>query len=116
MALIAIGGVVGSDEREAAALVDLVDVVYDPRFRGVATAAIGTYGLLVHVCMAGRALFFCFIEYERNMALTAVGGLMLTGKGECCFIMVEGIDRPVKLPAVRRVAEVTAQLEILSMR
>ena len=99
MALVTIGSIMGADKRKSASLVELIDVLHDPRFRGMATAAVGANRLLVHVGMAGGTLLFRFAEHQGEVALAAVGCLMPSRKRECCGIMVEGIDRSVKLPA-----------------
>jgi hypothetical protein len=60
MAAGAVGGIMRSGEGEAAPLVDLRDVVDDPRIRSVAPSAVGADGLVMHIGMTIHAGGLCF--------------------------------------------------------
>jgi hypothetical protein len=72
MAGIAVGGRVGSQQRETIVEVEFHDVVYQPAFRRVAAAAVITYRHSVHIGMAADAVRAGFRKNEGGMARTTV--------------------------------------------
>lgn len=65
------------------------DIVDQPVLGIMASSAIRSDGLAVHVRMAGNTLGAGFGKYERSMAGPAINGLVPTGQREFCFVMVE---------------------------
>lgn len=72
MAGCTVGGVVGTQEWEAAALVKLCNVLHDPGFGGMAPSAVRPNRLVVHIGMAGDAFGFGFREDQGRMARPAI--------------------------------------------
>lgn len=86
---VTVGRGVGADQRKPASLVDLGDVVNHPGIGRMASCAIGSHGLVVHVGMARHTLPACFGKFKGDMAHPAVNSLMLTGQWKCCRVVVE---------------------------
>ena len=60
MAGIAIGGYMCPDQRETTPLMDLCNIIHDPRNRGMASGTLWPHGLIMDVGMTGITLFACF--------------------------------------------------------
>jgi hypothetical protein len=66
--------------------------------------------------MAIIALTLCFPEHQGRMAKPAVCFCMLAGERQFCGTMIKRIYRFIKVPPLGTVADVAAELEILSVR
>ena len=116
MTVCAISSAVRSQQRKPAQLMDFCDICYKPAGCGMAPGTIRSYGALMHISMAINAISLCFTEYEGWMTESAVSLCMLPGEGQLCRIVIKRIDRFIKLPSLRTVADSAAQAEIISMR
>jgi hypothetical protein len=70
----------------------------------------------MHIVMTVHAGCFRFREHKAFMALPAINDLMLPRKGHRGFIMIESIDRLIKLPAISTMTKITAELKIFAVR
>jgi len=104
VAVVTVGRDVRSYKREAAPLVDLGDVVHDPGRGGMASAAIGSHSLVMHVGMACNTFVPGFGKLQRLVARPAWHGLMLScqRKLSCAVVKREGLE--IDLPSLRIMA------------
>ncbi len=115
MTIKAIGGLMGSCERETASPVDIHDIGNHPVDRCMAPGTIGPHGLVVNVGVAIHALFSGFAEVQGLMTLPATDRLMLARKGKLRLAMVEGQGFEVDFPTGRVMAILAGQPELIPM-
>ena len=89
MATAAICRSMSTNQSKTFLLVDLTDVGYDPGTGIVASGAIQSDRLLVHIAMACITIWFGFGEYERFMTTPARHHLMLSPEGKMGFVVIE---------------------------
>jgi hypothetical protein len=116
MAIGTISGIMSPCQWEPAPLVNLRNVVHDPGGRRMATAAVGTDGLVMHVGMAIHACSLGIGKYECRVTAFAVGRQVLADQRQGGFAVIERIDGLIQLPAVLAVAYTATDLEILPVR
>jgi len=83
MAVLAIRGDMGAQQRETAELVQLGDIFNHPGIRSVTPGAIHAHRLLVHIRVAGGAIIFSSGKDQGGMAVFAANLGMLPG--QCIF-------------------------------
>jgi len=82
----------------------------------MASLAIGSYSLVVHIGMTVNTGCFCFRKHQTRMTLPAVKPLVLARERHRRLVMIERVNRLIKGPAFRTVAKITTKLEIFAMR
>lgn len=89
MALLAIGFMVGTNQRKSAQLVNLCNIVNQPGIWVVASGTIKAYGVFVKIGMTIDTAWFCLAEHQGGVTCPAFGIQVLTIKDEAGGFMVE---------------------------
>jgi hypothetical protein len=105
-----------TQQRETAQLMDPRNVGYKPAGSGMAPCTIQSDSRLMNIGMAIIAVSLCFPENQGRMTKPAVCFCMLSGEGQFCGTVIKRIYRFIKVPPLRAMADVAAELEILSVR
>jgi hypothetical protein len=89
MTVIAISRDMGTNQRKAASLMDLGNIIHHPWNGGMASSAIGSDGIIMHICVAGNALLSGFGKFQWCMTLPAIHNLVLTHQGKLHVAVIE---------------------------
>jgi len=89
VALCTIQGFVYAGQRETIVLVQVGDIVYDPVVGSMATCAIRTHRLLVHISVAGNTVRIGFRKNKGGVTSPAIHIFMLAFELKICFAVVE---------------------------
>lgn len=89
---------VGAHQRKTIVLVQLSNIVHQPILRIMASCAVCSDSLIVHIGMAGNTVLARFRKDQGFMARSAVHPGVLTGKGKIGCIVVKFRSIPSDLP------------------
>lgn len=106
-----VGDGVFAIQREPCQLVQTFHVPDNPGLRRMASSAVGTDSLVVHVGMAGGTFRSSLFEFQGRMAAFAGNRPMLAGQAEPGTPMVEGDAGHVHLPAAAGMAGGTVRFQ-----
>jgi hypothetical protein len=106
----------GSNKWKTAFLVNFSDVCNHPVGGGMASAAIRSHSLVMHIGMTINTFLASFLKCQGNMALPAGDHLVLAFQRKPGGPVVKSQSFKIDLPAIRIVAIVATQAKIFPMR